>query len=139
MSAEPTGSGSSTRLDGRGSAPWWSGLPFAGSALVLWVAVAMYTPTTTYHFAPAIVAGAWPAFRRLRAGRALAARAALATTAASAALAVGATAVLHALGAMAGPTFFSPDGAAFEAFVMAAIGAVAGFAIAVTRGKLDGH
>ncbi|MGH3758956.1 glutaredoxin domain-containing protein [Actinophytocola sp.] len=111
--------------------PWWAGLVVTLAVTVGWFVAATGNPTTTYHFAPALVAAAWPVGRRLRAGRALPVGTALATTAGSAALA-GVTTLLLATGdALAGPTLFGIPTALTETLASIATGTVVGVGLAI--------
>lgn len=123
----------------RSRVPWWTGLPFTIVAAAGWVALAVSTPTTTYHFAPTVVAAAWPVARRPRAGHRLSKRAVAATVGGGAAVALAVTVALASADALAGPTFFGTDGAVVETLVMAGVGVVIGlvFALRSARAKDD--
>lgn len=119
--------------------PWWTGLPFTIAAAAGWIMLAVNTPTTTYHFAPTVVAAAWPAARRVRAGHRLSMRAVATTVGGGAVVALALTAGLATRGALAGPTFFGTDAAVAETWLMAVLGALIGlaFAVAPARAKHD--
>lgn len=112
--------------------PWWAGLLVTLAVAVGWFVLATGNPTTTYHFAPALVVAAWPIGRRLRAGRPLPVAAAATTTAGSAVLAVVTTLLLAAGDALAGPTLFGIPTALTESLASIGVGAVIGAGLAVT-------
>ncbi|TNC28041.1 glutaredoxin domain-containing protein [Amycolatopsis alkalitolerans] len=118
------------RLNRAAVGPWWSGLPVTVAATVAWIMLAASNPTTTYHFAPLVVAAAWPAGRRLRAARALPRAAALAATVGGVLMAVAATVVLRARGALAGPALFGLSTVS-EALASAVVGGLIGAALAL--------
>lgn len=112
---------------------WQAGLGFSAFMAVIWLALAMFNPTTTYHFAPVIVAAAWPAGCRLHAARALPARPAVTTALGGGLLALAATALLSTLDALAGPALFGlPDGLS-ETLAAVALGVCIGVTFAVVR------
>lgn len=119
----------------RSRVPWWTGLPFTVAAAVGWIALAVNTPTTTYHFAPTVVAAAWPVAMRPRAGHRLSARELAVSTGGGIALASIVTVALTFVGALAGPTFFGTDAAVAETWLMAALGAVIGFLFALRSAR----
>lgn len=120
-------SGALTKL-ARG--PWHAGLAAAVLAVAIWVALATANPSTTYHFAPALVAAAWPVGRRLRAGQALPPPVAMVTALGGAVLALAATALLAATGSLTGPALFGLPDAMTESLVGVTIGTVAGAGLA---------
>ncbi len=117
------------------SGPWWVGLLVTLAAAVGWFVLATGTPTTTYHFAPAVVVAAWPVRRRLRAGRALRGPAAGTATAGGALVALVTTGLLAAVGALAGPTLFGIPTASTETLAAILVGAAAGAGLAVVGGR----
>ena len=115
--------------------PWWAGLLVSLAVTGGWLVLATVNPTTTYHFAPALVAAAWPAGRRMRAGRALPVAATLTTTAGSTGLALAATTLLAVTDALAGPALFGMPSALAESLAGIAVGAVTGIGFAVAGGR----
>lgn len=113
--------------------PWWAGLTITLAVATGWFVLATGNPTTTYHFAPVLVAAAWPVGRRLRAGRALPAGAALATTAGSTALAAVTTLLLSTAGALIGPALPGIPTALTETLAGIALGAAMGTGLATVR------
>ena len=85
---------------------------------VLWAILALVSPTTTYHLAPAIVAGVGPVVAPHRS---------LVSSAATLALALGTTGLLASLDALAGESLLPVGGAVFESVVAAFGGAVFGW------------
>ncbi len=108
----------------RGS--WWTGLALSLVVALAWFALATSNPTTTYHFAPALVAASWPVARRLNVGRALPASTALVTSLGGGALALLVTAMLVARDALAGPSLVGPEGALAETLLVLVAGAAVG-------------
>ena len=93
---------------------------------VLWVAVAIFRPASTFHLAPFLIAAAPPVLLVLDEGAATDRASVLRVGAISLALAVGAALVLLAIGAMDGPVFEVFPSPIVEAFTFSAIGAVSG-------------
>ena len=93
---------------------------------VLWVAVAIFQPTSTFHLAPFLIAAAPPVLLILDEGAATDRASVLRVGAISLAIAMGAALLLLAIGAMDGPVFEMFPGPMVEAFTFAAIGAVSG-------------
>ena len=93
---------------------------------VLWVAVAIFQPTSTFHLAPFLIAAAPPVLLILDEGAATDRASVLRVGAISLAIATGAALLLLAIGAMDGPVFEMFPGPMVEAFTFAAIGAVSG-------------
>jgi hypothetical protein len=93
----------------------------------VWMLLAVWHPTTTYHLGPALVAAAWPLTlrRRDRNGRAPW-QAVVLSVLGGAAVVVAVIALLAARGAMAGPTLFGGHGAVVEALLTTAVGAAFG-------------
>jgi len=93
---------------------------------VLWAALAIWRPGTTFHLAPLLVAGVVPVgAKSLGLGQNLPRLAAIGGT-----LALITTGVLSATGRLAGPSLLPSGGAALESVVGALAGAIAGWAIA---------
>lgn len=93
---------------------------------VVWVSLSLWRPTSTFHFAPLIAAGAWPFLIRrgplrvaaVDAGRAAAAAGVLVVT-----VGVG----LHLTDLLRGPTLWGSGAALIEVPLAAAAGAFAGY------------
>lgn len=117
--------------------PWWTGLPFTIATAAAWIALAVNTPTTTYHFAPAVVAAAWPVARRLRLEDRLPARVIAVSIGGGAAFAIAVTVELTLADALAGPTFFGPGGAVKETWVMAGLGSLIGLVFALKPARAE--
>jgi glutaredoxin-like protein len=108
----------------RGS--WWSAALVSAVAATVWFLLATGHPTTTYHFAPLLVAAAWPITHRWRSREALAPFTVLATAAGGIGVASATTALLAARHALAGPTVTGSANAVVETFSAIAAGAVVG-------------
>lgn len=118
--------------------------PFVGlwapiAAITLWVVLAVRTPTNTFHFAPIVVAMAWPILRRVDAGRPIPQREAIVASATGVVLAVVVGAVLSLTGNLDGPTFWGDgesvvDDPLFEVVVFALAGGLAGYLVASLQG-----
>lgn len=93
---------------------------------VLWVAVAILRPDTTFHLAPFLVAAAPPVLLVLDEGAAADRASLLRVGTISAALAFGTALVLFAIGAMTGPAFDVFSSPLVEALAFTAVGALAG-------------
>jgi hypothetical protein len=115
-------------------APWervsssahWRGASASAAAAAVWVALALWRPTSTFHLAPALVAAAWPWLLRdpaLPAG----ARDARRATAGAAAVALASAGVLLALDAMRGPTLWGSGHAMIEVVPAIAVGGWFGY------------
>lgn len=96
---------------------------------VLWVAVAIVQPTSTFHLAPFLIAAAPPVLFTLDEGTDTDRDSLLRVGVMSLALAIGAALVLLAIGVMDGPVFEMFPSPVVEAFVFAAIGAVSGVVV----------
>ncbi|WP_051399864.1 hypothetical protein [Haloechinothrix halophila] len=118
-------------MTARSPTPWWTGVPVTVAVGAGWIALAVANPTTTYHFAPTVLAAALPVSRRMRTEDRLSPRSLIVATSAGLGLALSVTAVLAWLGALAGPTFVGTPAAGTETVVMAAVGAV----VAVAYGR----
>jgi hypothetical protein len=99
---------------------------------VLWLALAWRSPSSTFHFAPLIVAGVGPYTAKAIAGRQQVTTALL-ISAVSLAVVIGAIAVMTIGDRMQGPSFWSEDGAPLEAVLFAAAGAAIGIAMLARR------
>lgn len=104
---------------------------YAAGLTGLWIVLAWGRPTVTYHLAPLLVAIVVPGAIALseKAGWSLTALA----TGTGALLAAVATIVLGTTGHLAGPSLLPSGGAVVEAWVLAAVGAAGGGALAVVR------
>ena len=102
-------------------------------AAVMWLVLALDRPASTFHFAPIIVAGAWPVLARTGAEHSLETRAAALRAGAGLALAVMVTSVLAVTDSLQGPSLWNEDSAGLEAVLFAVGGAVAGMGFAVVR------
>ncbi len=96
---------------------------------VLWVAVAVLRPATTFHLAPFLIASAPPVLLVLDEGASVDRSSVLRIGAIGAALSLGTALLLLAIGAMEGPVFEAFPSPLVEAFVLTAAGAVVGIGI----------
>ncbi len=96
---------------------------------VLWVAVAILRPATTFHLAPFLIAAAPPVLFVLDEGASADRGSVLRIGVISAALSIGTALVLLAIGAMEGPVFEAFPGPLVEALAFTAVGAVVGIGI----------
>lgn len=95
---------------------------------LVWAGLAWRTPTSTFHFAPLIVAVAWPVVARSTGGRAEARAAVLAAGGAVGfALAVGL--LLLVADRLQGPTFWGDGGAIVEVVIAALLGGAYGLRV----------
>lgn len=103
------------------SAPWERvgprahvrGAAASAAAAAIWIGLALWRPTSTFHLAPAVITAAWPWLLRdpaLPAG----ARDTRRATAGAAAIALAAALALLALEAMRGPTLWGSGHAMIE-------------------------
>jgi hypothetical protein len=100
-----------------------------GLIALVWIGLAVWRPTVTYHLAPFLVAGAWPFLLRrgpLRVANADALRAA----AAAFAVAIACALVLMLADAMRGPTLWDQGHAMLEVVPLAFAGAATGYRFA---------
>lgn len=100
-----------------------------GAIALAWILLALWRPTSTYHLAPFLIAGAWPFLLRrgpLRVANVDALRAALAAMLVT--IVVGIGLVLADL--MRGPTLWDRGHAMLEVVPIALIGAVTGYRFA---------
>ncbi|MDJ0924065.1 MAG: hypothetical protein QNJ77_05840 [Acidimicrobiia bacterium] len=102
----------------------------AFSLTAVWALAAAIRPTATYHLAPILIAGVAPVLRRSRAGSAAVA------AVVGASIAATATLVLAALDLLQGPSLLPRGGALMESLVFATLGAVGGWLIAATTGRV---
>jgi hypothetical protein len=112
----------------------WRGGAVSVLTAVLWWVLAARTPTSTFHFAPLIVAGAWVAVEGMsEAG--LTPRASVRLGLAGFVIAAVATLLLDAAGNLEGPVFWESDNppVVFEHLVGSALGALGGVGFAVRR------
>lgn len=93
---------------------------------VLWVAVALIRPESTFHLAPFLIAAAPPVLLVMDEGASADRASVLQIGAISTALALGATLLLLAIGAMEGPTFELFPSPLVESIVLTAAGTIAG-------------
>lgn len=99
---------------------------------VLWVVLALASPTTTYHLAPLLVAGT-PTVADSLEGEGPKVRL-VSLAALGLILALAATGILAILGSLEGPSLLPIGGAALESAVFALVGSLAGiFVAAVTN------
>ncbi|MEE9415543.1 MAG: hypothetical protein V3V01_09680 [Acidimicrobiales bacterium] len=96
---------------------------------VLWLGLALRTPTSTFHFAPLIVAGVWPVVRRSM-GRRLETVEAAKVAVASGGLALLVGLTLLIADSLKGPSLWSEDDAFLEVVLFAILGAAFGFRVA---------
>ncbi|MGX7828901.1 glutaredoxin domain-containing protein [Actinokineospora sp. 24-640] len=111
-------------------APRWQ--PVAAALLIaaLWAALAVVTPTTTYHLAPLLVVSAAPVTHRLLTGIPVPPRRTAVLAALGMVIASATTAVLAALGLLAGTDLRGGDEPVPETVILIALGAVAGWWLA---------
>jgi hypothetical protein len=91
---------------------------------VLWFILAVRAPTNTFHFAPIIVAAAWPFVARGSHARTM--RQALTTAGAGTGVALGIGLVLWATDRLSGPTLWHSGSALTETVLFAFLGGAAG-------------
>jgi len=103
------------------------GILYGGGLAVLWAILAVISPTTTYHLAPLLVAGA-PAVLDAADEQRDSTRRVLALAAAGTALALIATGILAIADALQGPSLLPSGGAVLESIVFSLIGGVVGVA-----------
>jgi hypothetical protein len=103
------------------------------AAAGVWLALALANPSLTYHFAPPVVAAAWPIARRTTAGE-VPLRSALMVTGAALGIIVATLLALGLSDALEGPTFWSDGGAAWEALTFATVAALWGLRVS-TRSR----
>ncbi|MEN8233499.1 MAG: hypothetical protein ABFR89_01070 [Actinomycetota bacterium] len=96
----------------------------------LWVVVAVLRPTTTFHLAPLLIAGAPPVLLVLDEGVSASRRAVMGASALGTALALGTAAAVALAGLMRGPAYQAFSGPFGEAVAFTALGAIAGIGFA---------
>lgn len=116
-----------TRPDIRRALVW--GALLAG----LWVVVALIRPTSTFHLAPLLIAGAPPVLFGLDNPDRPISESVLRIGVASFAMALAASGVVAAIGAMQGPAFEAFPSPLIEAVVFSVLGSVAGVGFGVIR------
>ncbi len=113
----------------------FAGLAWALAAAGAWIVLATRTPTSTFHFAPLVVAGAWVVYDGYSVAGITQHRA-VNEAAIGFALAALATLLLEVMGNLSGPVFWheGPDSpVVLEHLLFAAGGAVLGFGLAMRR------
>lgn len=125
-------------IDHRHAVPWRVEVPFTVALATGWVVLALTVPSTTYHFAPSMVAASWPVAQRLRAGRRLRPSRIALVNVGGMALVGASTAALDSVGALSGPTFAGTPGALGETLVMAGLGVLVGNGFGVKSGARRG-
>jgi hypothetical protein len=105
---------------------WYVGVLAPVAAALVWAVLAVRTPTSTFHFAPLVVAVVWPVFGRIGDGGPPAGRESLVVGASGGVIAVIAGLGLQAAGKLEGPTFWSESGAIVEVLIFAAVGTLYG-------------
>lgn len=118
---------------------WWGGAVPSVVAAIAWFLLATAHPATTYHFAPVLVAAAWPVARRWRTRAALPGRVAVGTALCATVMGAAVTALLAVRHALAGPTLLGVGGALTETLVGVVVGAILGGVLAVTGHRRAGH
>jgi hypothetical protein len=124
--SEPTRSSTQATEQGHGLDRRGAGVLASSTVALVWTVLAARRPDTTFHFAPLVCAGSWGAARRWAAGGPGSRRAGLVAAAGGLAVAAITVAELEWLGWMDGPTLWGSSGAAVEAFLFAAAGALMG-------------
>ena len=113
----------------------WSGFLAALAAAAVWIFLAQGSPTSTFHFAPLVVAGAWVIFDGIsEAG--LTQRVILRRAGLGFVIAGLATLLLNGQGNLQGPVFWDSSADApvvFEHLVFAGLGSAIGAAVALRR------
>lgn len=113
----------------------WQPIAAALGVTVLWVLLAVRTPTATYHLAPLLVAAAMPVVRRWVTDAPVRPRSAVALAATGLAIALATTVGLAWQGMLAGPDVAGGDHAAGESALLAVLGAALGGWIAGRQGR----
>lgn len=101
-------------------------LMWGGMLAILWVAVAVLRPATTFHLAPFLIAAAPPVLLVLDEGASADRSSVFRIGAISAAVSVGTALVILAIGAMEGPAFEVFPSPLAETFAFAAAGVFGG-------------
>jgi glutaredoxin-like protein len=115
--------------------PRWQPVTVALGLALLWVLLAVRTPTTTYHLAPLLVAAAAPVTSRWLTRTPASPRPAAVLAVTSLAITGMATAALTWQGLLAGPDITGRAAPAVEAALLAVVGAVLGWWIAWRGGR----
>jgi len=105
----------------------------AVAAAVVWLLLALDRPTSTFHFAPLIVAAAWPVVTRIDTETRLSTRDAALRAGAGLVLGVAVGIVLAATDSLDGPSLWDDDSAELETFIFTVAGAGFGALYAVRR------
>lgn len=92
----------------------------------IWVLLTIWRPTATFHFAPLLVAVAWPYATRVQHGQAAGWAEAVPAVLGGAAVSLLTTAGLTVAGRLDGPTFWGTPGAPLESVAMTLLGAALG-------------
>jgi len=93
---------------------------------LVWVLLALWRPTTTFHFAPLLVALGWPYSTRAQLGRPSIPVEATVAVLGGLAVSLGTTVGLVLAGNLEGPTFWESNDAPLESVLMTLIGAALG-------------
>jgi len=117
----------------------FAGLAWAVAAAVAWIVLAVRTPTSTFHFAPMVVAGLWVIYDGYSVAG-LTQHRAVNEALVGFGVAVAATLLLEAMGDLTGPVFWheGPDSpVVLEHLMFAAGGAVLGLGMAMRRANRE--
>lgn len=104
-----------------------AGLLTSSALALVWLVLARENPTSTYHFAPIIVAASWGGARRWVDGASGSAREGLAAAAGGMAVAAITGGELAWVSALEGPTLWGSGTASTEVWLFVALGGVIGF------------
>lgn len=110
--------------------PRWQPAVAALLIAALWAVLAAFTPTTTFHLAPLLVVAAPPVTYRVFTGTPPTPRRTAALVALGAVIASATTAVLAALGLLAGPDLIGGDRPVAETVILIVVGAAVGWWLA---------
>jgi hypothetical protein len=105
--------------------PWLT----VGVFVMVWVVVALTSPTRTLHLAPVIL-GAWPLLGSMAEDPSIEWRQRFGLSAVGILLGVATTTVLALTGGLAGPSLLSVGGATLEAYVFSVVGGTAALVLA---------
>jgi len=117
----------------------FTGLAWAVAAAATWVVLAVRTPTSTFHFAPMVVAGLWVIYDGYSVAG-LTQHRAVNEALVGFGVAAAATLLLEAMGNLTGPVFWheGPDSpVVLEHLMFAAGGAVLGLGMAMRRANRE--
>jgi len=117
----------------------FAGLAWAAAAAIAWMVLASRTPTSTFHFAPLVVAGVWVVYDGYSVAGITQHRA-VNEALVGFGLAVVATLVLEYMGNLTGPVFWheGPDSpVVLEHLLFAGGGAVLGLGLAMRRANKE--